>query len=266
MKTKKTTLISIMLVLLFITACAEKGNNWGPDGPPKVFEPENFKGKNIALLKGTMLDQIISENIPGSKPVYFNNDTDGVNALINRKVDAFIADDAIVKLFVARTPGLRMLEPYVTYDNYGIAVAKENVELKQKLNDFINILKSDGTLNDMEERWLNTATPTPMPEIPEGQNGVINFGTSGVTDGFSFYQNGEVTGFDVEFAKRFANYLDQKLVITMMDFGDMIPSVVSGKADFAASCITITEERKKSVGFSDTYYTGGTAIAVYEKP
>ena len=267
MITKKTMtyVINIMFVLL-ITACADSGNNWGPDGPPKVFEAEKFNGKKIAMLTGTMLDVIMEKNVPGAIPVYFNKDADGVNALVNGRVDAFIADDVIVKLEVARKPGLRMLEPFVTNDDYGLVVAITNVELQEKLNEFIAMIKEDGTHAEMVNRWLNSAVPPQMPDIQEGNDGVITLGTTGLTDGFSYYFNNELAGFDIEFAKRFAAFIDKKLQMTVMDFGGMIPAVVSGKVDFAASCITITEERKKSVGFSDPYYTGGTAIAVYEKP
>ena len=49
-----------------------------------------------------------------------------------------------------------------------------------------------------------------------------------------------------------------------MDFGAMIPALVSGKVDMIAACITITEERAKSVLFSAPYYTCGIAAMVRE--
>ena len=50
-----------------------------------------------------------------------------------------------------------------------------------------------------------------------------------------------------------------------MSFDAVLPAVQSGKVDFAACGITITEERKESVLFSDPYYTGGTVMAVLKK-
>jgi polar amino acid transport system substrate-binding protein len=49
-----------------------------------------------------------------------------------------------------------------------------------------------------------------------------------------------------------------------MDFGAMIPALISGKVDMIGACITITEERAKSVLFSAPYYTGGIAALVKE--
>jgi polar amino acid transport system substrate-binding protein len=72
-----------------------------------------------------------------------------------------------------------------------------------------------------------------------------------------------VTGFDIEFAKRFAYFMDLELEIHVMDFGALIPAVQTGRVDIAASLFFITEERKQSISFSDPYYFGGAAIAVY---
>jgi ABC-type amino acid transport substrate-binding protein len=50
--------------------------------------------------------------------------------------------------------------------------------------------------------------------------------------------------------------------ILNMDFGALIPALKSGKVDMIGACITITEERAKSVLFSEPCYTGGIAALV----
>ena len=47
-----------------------------------------------------------------------------------------------------------------------------------------------------------------------------------------------------------------------MNFDGLLPAVQSGKADFVAACVAITEERAESVNFSDPYYTAATVMAV----
>jgi polar amino acid transport system substrate-binding protein len=49
-----------------------------------------------------------------------------------------------------------------------------------------------------------------------------------------------------------------------MDFGAMIPALMAGKVDMLGACITITDERAKSVLFSEPYYKGGIAALVKE--
>jgi polar amino acid transport system substrate-binding protein len=55
-----------------------------------------------------------------------------------------------------------------------------------------------------------------------------------------------------------------KLEVVNMEFGAMIPALLSGKVDMIAACITITEERAKKVLFSEPYYVGGIAALVKE--
>ena len=47
-----------------------------------------------------------------------------------------------------------------------------------------------------------------------------------------------------------------------MEFDSIIAAVDSGKADFGAAGMTVTDERKQQVDFSDSYYTGKQMIIV----
>ena len=47
-----------------------------------------------------------------------------------------------------------------------------------------------------------------------------------------------------------------------MKFDAIISAVTTGKADFGMAGMTVTEERKQSVDFSDSYYTGKQVIIV----
>ena len=73
-----------------------------------------------------------------------------------------------------------------------------------------------------------------------------------------------VVGFDIELAHHVARKLGMKLEVVDMDFGGMIPALVSGKVDVIGACITITPERAERVLFSEPYYTGGIAALVRE--
>jgi polar amino acid transport system substrate-binding protein len=86
-----------------------------------------------------------------------------------------------------------------------------------------------------------------------------------VTEPFSFVDGSQqVVGLDIEMASRVAAKLNRKLEIVNMDFGAMIPALIAGKVDMIGACITISEERAKSVLFSVPYYTGGISALVKE--
>ena len=79
---------------------------------------------------------------------------------------------------------------------------------------------------------------------------------------FEYYEGGEVVGIDAELAAAIGEKLGMDVEIEDMAFDSVIPAVQSGKADFGAAGITITEDRKAQVDFSDEYYTSKQKIIV----
>lgn len=79
---------------------------------------------------------------------------------------------------------------------------------------------------------------------------------------YEFYQDGEIVGVDIDIAKEIAKRLDKELVIKDVSFDFLINEVKSGKADFAAAGISITDERKKQVDFTDEYTISNQVVVV----
>lgn len=79
---------------------------------------------------------------------------------------------------------------------------------------------------------------------------------------YEYYQNGEIVGVDIDIAKEIAKRLNKKLIIKDVSFDFLINEVKSGKADFAAAGISITEERKKEVDFTDEYTISNQVVII----
>ena len=67
---------------------------------------------------------------------------------------------------------------------------------------------------------------------------------------------------DVAIAKEIAKELGKKLVVKNVDFDSIVSELKSGKADFAAAGMSITEERKKQVDFTIEYVTSNQVVVV----
>lgn len=76
--------------------------------------------------------------------------------------------------------------------------------------------------------------------------------------------NGEVAGIDAEIAKAIADKLGMTLEIKDMEFDSLIPAVQGGSIDIVLAGMTVTDERKESVNFTDSYATGTQVIIVKE--
>lgn len=81
---------------------------------------------------------------------------------------------------------------------------------------------------------------------------------------YEFYEGDKVVGIDAEIAQAIAEDMGCTLVIEDMAFDSIIAAVQSGKADFGAAGMTVTEDRLASVNFSDSYTTASQVIIVKE--
>ncbi len=75
-------------------------------------------------------------------------------------------------------------------------------------------------------------------------------------------EQGEPRGVSVDLAKALGDYLGRKVEIINIPFDGLIPSLKTGKIDAIISSMTVTEERKKSVDFSEPYLQTGLCLLV----
>ena len=95
-------------------------------------------------------------------------------------------------------------------------------------------------------------------------DGSLRMVTEATFPPYEFLRGREVVGVDVEVCRAIAERLGKPLQIVNVDFDAVIAAVVSGKADLAAAGLTVTEDRKRSVDFSEPYLTTGIVI-IYRK-
>lgn len=95
-------------------------------------------------------------------------------------------------------------------------------------------------------------------------NGVLTMATNAYFPPYEYYQGEKIVGIDAEIAQAVADKLGLELKIEDMEFDSIITAVQTGKADMGLAGMTVTDERKQSVNFSDTYATGIQVVIVTE--
>lgn len=93
---------------------------------------------------------------------------------------------------------------------------------------------------------------------------VITMATNAEFPPYEYMENNEIVGIDAEISKAIAEKLGYELVIENVDFDSLIPGVQTGKYDFAAAGMTVTEDRLEQVDFTQSYATGIQSIIVKE--
>ena len=79
---------------------------------------------------------------------------------------------------------------------------------------------------------------------------------------YEYHEGNKIVGVDPEIVAEIANNLGYDLVIEDMKFDSVILAVQTKKADVAASCITVTEDRKKKINFTLPYVTAQQVVIV----
>ena len=74
-------------------------------------------------------------------------------------------------------------------------------------------------------------------------------------------QSGKIVGFEVDYANAICAKLHATCTFQNQDFDGIIPALLTGKFDVIMSSMSITDERKKKVAFSDPYYQTPTVVA-----
>ena len=228
-----------------------------------------LEDKVFAVPAGTVADQMVLDRFPEAGILYFNSVLDCALAVKEGKARATAYDLPVLANIEAKLEGLIVLDEFIMDDQYGFAVRQGDQRLKEAMDRVLSQIQEDGTYKEMQDRWFpKQGEPGPMPDIPlSDRNGILNFGTAAVTEPMAYvYADEGVIGFDIEYAMRIARDLGMELNIVNMEFGALLPALISGKVDMIGAGLSITEERAKSVLFSEPYYEGGLAVMVQSGP
>ncbi len=79
---------------------------------------------------------------------------------------------------------------------------------------------------------------------------------------YEYKDKNDFKGIDIEIANLIAEKMGKELEILDVEFDSIIPAIVSNKADIALAALTVTEDRKENVSFSDSYFETSQNILV----
>lgn len=111
----------------------------------------------------------------------------------------------------------------------------------------------------------NNSSSAPVSSEQKTDDKTLVMATNASFAPYEYYANGEsgeIIGIDAEIAKAIADKLGMQLKIEDMAFNSIITSVMEGGVDFGMAGMTVTDERKEQVNFSNTYATGKQVVIV----
>lgn len=234
----------------------------------------SLEGKKIGVLTGNVYHDEVSERIKDAEVLEYNAVPDMCQALSAGKVDAIADDECILRYAMLNFPGEKTVDVLLDDDFYGFVFPKgtddagnkpaEKKSVLSQMNEYIADIKADGTLKDIEDRWYADKGGKLDFSSLTGENGTLIFGTK-TTKPFSYLSGDDHAGITIEIVLGFCRKYGYK--VEFSDFSDtnsLVLAVSQGKCDFGGANISITDERKKAVDFTDPYYLNAGAVAMNE--
>lgn len=236
----------------------------------KVFSRDDLAGKTIGVQNGTTGDIVNAAEYEeqGSTIMRYNKGMDAVQALKQGKVDAVIIDAEPAKAYIEGNDDLKILDDKFEPEDYAFCVKKGNTELVEAINGALAELKADGTLKAIVDNHIGEnagKNPYQSPENVDRSKGTLTMATNATFPPYESTVGDKIVGIDPDIAQAICDKLGYELAVTDMEFDSIIPAVNSGKADFGAAGMTVTEDRLKNVDFTDTYATSTQVIIVRSK-
>lgn len=207
-----------------------------------VESKDDLKNATIGVQLGTTGDIEASEyEADGATVKRYSKGSEAIQALMAGQIDCVIIDSQPAQKFVESADGLKILDEPFVEEEYAICLKKGNDELLDKINGALKELKEDGTVDDIMNNYIGDN----IGETP-----------------YEYREGDEVVGIDADIAQAICDKLGYELEIDDMEFDAILAAVQSGKADFGAAGMTVTEDRLESVDFTDTYANASQVIIV----
>lgn len=157
----------------------------------------------------------------------YNKGADAVQALKQGKLDCVIIDELPALAFVEQNEGLKILEENFVEEDYAFVIAKGNEALVDQVNETLRELKDEGVLDSIAKNY--TGTDEEIGKYPyeildvERTNGTLTVGTNAEFPPYEYYEEGKITGIDMDIMQSVCDKLGMELKIEDMAFDSVIP-------------------------------------------
>lgn len=222
------------------------------------------EAKSFAICSGTIFDSVAQEYYPGAEISYYPSPVDCTLAVASGKADAVIFDAPVLKYIAACTDGVGLIPEYLVKDNYHFILPKTDrgEMLRKEFNEWLSEKKESGEVARMYDYWCSDAEPETVfdfESLPD-TNGVIRIGTDAASRPDVYYAGSSLLGFPTELIYQFCRDRGYRGEISIVK--DAVMALTAGKEDMAVYFVSYTEERARSVLYTDPVVESGIGVLV----
>ena len=199
---------------------------------------------------------------PDTNILYFEGISDMIVALNSGKIDGFMTTTTRVPFILRENKNLSAIELKGPLDQAAFMSARTDFSDKvlEQLNAYILSSQDNGLFDEIYNEWFNAKDSYPEI-IPRSalidRNGTIRYTAQGNVEPISFIQGSELAGLELDLLSRFCQEYGYGLTVTESNIAGILAGITSGKYDLAGGGLAITEERRQSVNFTESYHSYG---------
>ena len=237
--------------------------------------PEKFDGEKIGLQTGTIFDELIAKYFPNSEIVTEDLLAGLIRNLLMEKIEGFLFDKPIAE-YLSLKYSWRLtyfdLEDLTKYKNgFAFQKTEEGNLLLKEFNEFIKTLN----LTQIYKKWI-VADYESTEAMPLDYNAsdyiidkdldpnwpLIKVGADLDNKPISYYGQNDPKGIELDILYKFAKAKHYNIDLISISSEERITYIKEGKANITLGAISITDERKKDVDFSDPLYDSPIVLVV----
>ena len=245
----------------------------------KITKYEELSGKTVGVKNGTAAQRFL-ESIKDKYGFTIKTfDTGDLmnNSLSAGAVNAIMDDKPVIEYAINQGQDLsiNMDGEAVGSFAFGVKKGSKYEYLVTEFNEALAQMKKDGSLNKIINKWTSSSktssqvtslistTSAGQKATPVKSKYVIASDSSFAPFVFQNSSN-QYTGIDMDLIKAIAKDQGFEIEITNPGFDAAINAVQSGQADGMIAGMSVTDARKETFDFSDSYYTANTILGVKE--
>jgi len=124
-----------------------------------VKSAEDLADMTVGVQQGTTGQEYVEEETEAGEVRPYPEGPDMVTPLRGGTIDAAVLDIPVAEKLAESQPGIEVSAEIKTGEEYGLVVQQGEEDLLDEVNEALQEIKDDGTLNDLYEKWLEVEAP-----------------------------------------------------------------------------------------------------------
>lgn len=258
----RTLMMWIWLVLLTLfVSCTNSAKE------QEFYEDfDDINGKKVGTLIGAPYEDMMKNDFKNLQWRYYEDLSTGVLALFKGDIDAFVIDSPVAEYLSSYFKDKARSFPKLAVTCDFSLIFRKNGPYTDLFSEAVREMMQNGTIDALKQKWFSGNDSIMRIDwskynVKPRKNGVLRFAFEPSTVPMVYIgEDQRVSGLETELVLMIADKLDMGVEFINAKIPSIFLYLAQDKADVAASCFVITPERKQSVDFCESYYSGGTAL------